>query len=391
MSHRAEKFRRGTLLCCRKFLVSKNVKEKREREGALRLSLQNLLSHRTEQLRRRNLCFKNFLVSKNVKDKRGGGASRISVENLLSHSTEKLRRGHLCFRKFLVSKNVKDIRERGASRLSIENLLSHNTEKLRRGNLCFRKVLVSKNVKDKRERGHHDFPSKLCCLTVPKNFVGETCVSENFWYRKMLRIREREREREGGASRLSLENLLSHRTEQLRRGNLCFRKFLVSENVKDKRERGHHDFPSKHCCLTVPKIFVGETCVSESFWYRKMLGIRERGGHHDFPSKICCLTIPKNFVWVTCVSEKFWYRKMLRMRERGGHHDFPSKICCLTVPSNFVGETCVSKIFWYRKMLRIREGGGGITNFCRKFIVSQYRKTSSGTLVFQKVSGIEKC
>ena len=124
--------------------------------------------------------------------------------------------------------------ERGwASRLSNEKLFSHNTEKLRRGNLCFRKVLVSKNIKDKRERGHHDFPSKLCCLTVPKIFVGETCVSESFWYRKMLRIRERE-----GASRLSIETLLSHSTEKLRRGNLCFRKILVSKNVKDKRERG---------------------------------------------------------------------------------------------------------------------------------------------------------
>ena len=60
------------------------------------------------------------------------------------------------------------------------------------GNFCFRKLLVSKNVKDSRERGgHHDFLSKICCLTVPKNFVGETCVSESFWYRKMLRIIER--------------------------------------------------------------------------------------------------------------------------------------------------------------------------------------------------------
>ena len=134
------------------FCVAENfwyrkMSRRRERErGASRLSLENLLSHRTEQLRRGNLCFRIFLVSKNVKDKRVGGASRLSLENLLSHSTEKLRRGNLCFRKFLVSKNVKDNRERGASRLSIENLLSHNTEKLRRGNLCFRKVLVSKNV-----------------------------------------------------------------------------------------------------------------------------------------------------------------------------------------------------------------------------------------------------
>ena len=94
----------------------------------------------------------------------------------------------------------------------------------------------------------------------------------------MLRIRERE-----GASRLSIQTLLSHSTEKLRRGNLCFRKFLVSKNVKDKRERGvHHDFLSKFCRLTVQKIFVGETCVSESFWYRKMLRIRERGGITTF-------------------------------------------------------------------------------------------------------------
>ena len=153
----------------------------------------------------------------------------------MSHRAEKYRRGTLlCCRKFLVSINVKEKRERerGTSRLSLENLLSHRTEQLRRGNLCFRKFLVSKNVKDNRERGHHEFPSKICCLTLPKNFVGETCASENFWYRKMLRIRERER---GRASRPSVENLLSHSTEKLRRGNLCFRKVLVSQNFMDEK------------------------------------------------------------------------------------------------------------------------------------------------------------
>ena len=35
LSHRDEKFLRGNLLSCRKFLVSKNVKEKREREGGI--------------------------------------------------------------------------------------------------------------------------------------------------------------------------------------------------------------------------------------------------------------------------------------------------------------------------------------------------------------------
>ena len=34
------------------------------------------------------------------------------------------------------------------------------------------------------------FYLKFCCLTLPKNFVGEpVCVSENSWYRKLLWIR----------------------------------------------------------------------------------------------------------------------------------------------------------------------------------------------------------
>ena len=103
---------------------------------------------------------------------------------------------------------------------------------------------------------------EIFCLTETKNFLEEPfCVAENFWYRKMSRRRGRER----GESRLSLEILLSHRTEQLRRGNLCFRKVLVSKNVKDKRERGHHDSPSKICCLNTEKHRRGNLC------FRKLL------------------------------------------------------------------------------------------------------------------------
>ena len=40
--------------------------------------------------------------------------------------------------------------------------------------LCFRKFLVSKKFLDKREREVSRFPSKICCLTVPKNAVGES-------------------------------------------------------------------------------------------------------------------------------------------------------------------------------------------------------------------------
>ena len=79
----------------------------------------------------------------------------------------------------------------------------------------------------------HDFPLEIFCLTVPKIFAEEPfCVAENFWYRKMSRRRER------GASRIPLENLLSHSSEKFRWANLCLRKFLVSKFVKDNRERG---------------------------------------------------------------------------------------------------------------------------------------------------------
>ena len=82
--------------------------------------------------------------------KRERGASRLSIENLLSHNTEKLRRGNLCFRKVLVSQNFMDERGRkGVSRFYVGNFLSHSAENFCRGTLlCFRKFLVSKNVKD---------------------------------------------------------------------------------------------------------------------------------------------------------------------------------------------------------------------------------------------------
>ena len=67
------------------------------------------------------------------------GISRFSVENLLSHSTEKLRRGTiLCFTKLLVSKNLMDKRG-GAGReyhdFLSKSFLSHSAKKIRRGTL----------------------------------------------------------------------------------------------------------------------------------------------------------------------------------------------------------------------------------------------------------------
>ena len=163
-----------------------------------------------------------------------------------------------------------------------------------------------------RGRECHDFSSKMFCLAVPKNFVGEPfCVSLISGVEKFYAYE--------GSSRFSTENCLSHRTEKLRRGTfLCFTKFLVSKNFMDRRgrEEGGREYQvsmSKFYCVTVPKILVGEqfrasiisgiekfyayewnitiflgerSCVSQTFWYRKKLWIRGGGRKREGVSRI---------------------------------------------------------------------------------------------------------
>ena len=40
--------------------------------------------------------------------------------------------------------------------------------------LCFRNFPVAKQFMDKRGGEYQELPSKFFCLTVPKNFVGES-------------------------------------------------------------------------------------------------------------------------------------------------------------------------------------------------------------------------
>ena len=167
-------------------------------------------------------------------------------------------------------------------------------------------------------------------------------------------------QREGGGREYHdflSKSFLSHSFEKFRRGTLlCFTNFLVSKNVRDKRGSGHHDFPSKMFCLTVPNHFVEEPfCVSESFGNQKILS--PRGENHDFYRNFVVSQYQKNFVGEPfCVSKKFWNQK------------------------NFVGEPfCVSKNFWYQKKLCIRGKGRrkGVSRLSvGKFFVSQCQKNS---------------
>ena len=50
-----------------------------------------------------------------------------------------------------------------------------------------------------------------------------------------------------GLSRFFVKNLMAYNTEKLRSGTiLCFTKFLVSKNVRDRSGREYHNFPSNY-------------------------------------------------------------------------------------------------------------------------------------------------
>ena len=151
-------------------------------------SFKIVLSHSTESFRTGTiLCFRKFRVSKNFMPERG--ISPFSIENLLSDSTEKLCRGTvLCFTKFLVSKKNMDKRgagREGVSQFSVENFLSHSAETFRRGEF-FSVSLISGIEKFYASEGYvtiFDFLSNFSCLTAEKfgRWTLLCCVSENFW------------------------------------------------------------------------------------------------------------------------------------------------------------------------------------------------------------------
>ena len=64
--------------------------------------------------------------------------------------------------------------------------------------------------------------------------------------------------------------------------NLIFKEFLqtsIPPLISVLYAKGYHDFLLKNFCVIVPKNFVEEPfCVSESFWHRKILEIREGAG-----------------------------------------------------------------------------------------------------------------
>ena len=93
--------------------------------------------------------------------------------------------------------------------------------------LWFRNIPVAKRFMDKRGGEYQDFPSKIFCLTVPRNFVGEPFrvslirVSKSFYFRGLFHD-----------FRFYVEFFLSHIAEKFRRGTLPF---CVSEDFRQPK------------------------------------------------------------------------------------------------------------------------------------------------------------
>ena len=69
-----------------------------------------------------------------------------------------------------------DKRGEGGITIFCQNFFVSQCRKISQRNpfdLCFRKYPVAKKFMDKGGE-YQDFPSKIFCLTVPKNFVGES-------------------------------------------------------------------------------------------------------------------------------------------------------------------------------------------------------------------------
>ena len=144
LCHSADNFRRRTLLCFEKILVSKSFKQRREE--ASRFCRNFLKIHRTEKTSPGNHSVFQKKSGNNILWIRGWGGYQDFPSKFLSHCTEIFHwRTLQCFRKILFSKIFMHRRGRGITVLS-KFFVSHDQNKKHcKGTLLFsRKILVSK-------------------------------------------------------------------------------------------------------------------------------------------------------------------------------------------------------------------------------------------------------
>ena len=134
-------------------------------------------------------------------------------------------------------------------------IVSHcqKDSQVNRSVLFLRKFPVAKKFMDKRGGEYQNSPSKIFCLTVPINFVGEILNvalitgTEKVWIRR-------------GSIKIFRGNFFSFRVPKSFVGE-AFSVSLISGNEKSYASEGYvaiFVLPSEVFCLTVPKSFAGE-------------------------------------------------------------------------------------------------------------------------------------
>ena len=150
--------------------------------GVSSFPVENFLSHRAEKFRRGTLlCFTNFGYRKSL-DKRGEGVSRFSVE-IFCLTVPKISAGE-SFTVAIIS-GIEKVGIKGVSQFSVEVFVSLYRNISLENTLVFQKNSFIENF-HAYEGGHHRFVGTFC-LTETKSFVKEPfCFPEIYWYRKKI-------------------------------------------------------------------------------------------------------------------------------------------------------------------------------------------------------------
>ena len=159
-------------------------------------------------------------------DKSGGPL--FSIGYFFSNGAKKYRVGTICFRKFLVQKKLNMDQKRGGGYhvLSSEFFSLTSPKNIVGNHSMFQEDSAMRKIMDKR-KGTPFFPSEIICLRVPKKIVGEPFgVTENLGYRKKFM----DKKGEGRSFTISIGIFQSHSSENIREGNIYFRKILLQEN-----------------------------------------------------------------------------------------------------------------------------------------------------------------
>ena len=177
-----------------------------------------------------------------------------------------------------------------------------------------------------------------------------------------------------GISLNSVGKFLSHSADKIhRRALLCFERILVSKSFKQRRGK-LHGFVENFFYLTGPKKLRQGTilCFRIFLVGNNILWIR-MGGYQDFPSKFLshCTEI---FHWRTLWCFRKNLLSKIFMHRRGASRFCRNFLSHRTETKSFVKEPfCFPEIFWYRKKFMDKRD---ITIFSRNFYVSQCRKLS---------------